>query len=167
MDTALEDWRRFEKRWGLVDEQIAQDLIPGILQPKAWTVLKSRLIPFDRQVFLAVAVTGDSQVASLAVQVKGGVWHQTSMADLRDTFRQPAFLASLQRQGFEEPIVPAVFSMLVYSGADEPTRRAGIRPSHPHGKPVAPPLRPNRISPAEHKNQGGRRQCRGASISPS
>ena len=52
--------------------------------------------------------------------------------------RQPAFVGAARRAGFPEPIVLAVFGLVVYAGAEEAARQAGVGLLSPHGELVAP-----------------------------
>ena len=140
IDAIREAIRRFEERWGLNDEELARDLMTNFLQSKGWSVLKSSLIRFGRQELVALVVDADGRVVTMAVQVVGRMRNQSSLAPLLDAIRQPDFVATLRREGFPEPIVPAAFALLVYWGAEEAARQAGVGLFSPRGELVAPPL---------------------------
>ena len=131
---------RMEERWGLAHEQIAQDLVPEILRRKGWKVLKAAPLVFNGEMDLVVAVEADGRLFTLATEVKGRVWSRTPMEQVLAKARQPAFVAAARQEGFPEPIVPAVFGLVIYSGAEEAARQAGVGLLSPHGELVPPAL---------------------------
>ena len=139
VDALTQTIGRMEERWGLAHEQIAQDLLPEILRRKGWTVLRTTPLVFDGEMDLVVAVEAEGRAFTLAVEVKGRVWSRTPMDQVLAKARQPAFVAAIRREGFSEPIVAAVFGLVIYSGAEEAARQAGVGLFSPNGELVAPP----------------------------
>ena len=88
-----------------------------------------------------MAVEADGRAFTLAAEVKGRVWSRTPMDQVLAKARQPAFVSAVRREGFSEPIVAAVFGLVIYSGAEEAARQAGVGLFSPHGELVAPPSR--------------------------
>jgi hypothetical protein len=131
---------RMEERWGLSHEQIAEDLLPEILRRKGWQVHRVGRLEFDGEVDLVVAVEVQGRVFTLAAEVKGRVWSRTPGEEVRRKLSDPAFLEALRRQGFPAPVVPAVFGMLVYTGAEEAAARSGVGLFTPRGELVSPPV---------------------------
>ncbi len=129
---------QMEERWGLAHETIARDLVPEILRRKGWKVLKAGSMRYDGEMDVVIAVEADGQVFTLATEVKGRVWGRGPMDEVAAKAHHPAFVAAAQREGFPEPIVPAVFGMLVYAGADEQARQAGVGLFSPYGEVVPP-----------------------------
>lgn len=105
-------------------------------------MLKATPLVFDGEMDLVVAVEAEGRVFTLAAEVKGRMWSRTPMEQVLAKTRQPAFVAAVHREGFPEPIVPVVFGLVIYSGAEEAARQAGVGLFSPHGELVAPPLRP-------------------------
>ncbi|MER3455810.1 MAG: hypothetical protein C4303_06865 [candidate division GAL15 bacterium] len=131
---------RMEERWGLAHEEIAEDLLPQMLQKKGWQVLRVARLDFDGEVDLLVAVQVQGRLFTLAVEVKGRVWSRTPADEILRKLTLPAFLDALRRQGFPEPVVPAVFGFLVYEGAADTARQSGVGLFTPRGELVAPSL---------------------------
>ncbi len=133
---------RMEERWGLAHEQIAEDLLPEMLRRKGWEVLRVGRLDFDGEVDLLVAVRVQDRVFTVAAEVKGRVWSRAPADEVLRKIQRPAFLEALRRQGFPEPAVPAVFGILVYTGAEEAARQAGVGLFTPRDGELVPPSVP-------------------------
>ncbi len=142
VDALTQAMGRMEERWGLAHEQIAQDLVPELLRRKGWTVRKVAPLVFDGEMDLVVEVEAEGRVFTLAAEVKGRVWSRTPMDQVLAKAQHPAFVAAAQRAGFPQPIVPAVFGLVVYAGADEFARQAGVGLFSPQGELAAPLIAP-------------------------
>lgn len=136
----LERLKRFEERWGLNHEQMARDLLPDMLRRKGWDVHKAKLLEFEDTPHVLVAAHAGGRLFTLAAEVRGRVWQRAPLQPVAARARHPAFAKAVRQEGFPEPIVPAVFGLLLYAGADQLARQAGVGLFSPDGEVVSPPL---------------------------
>ena len=139
VDALTQTIGRIEERWGLAHEQIAQDLVPDILRRKGWKVIRASPLMFDGEMDVVVAVEADGKTFTVAAEVKGRLWNRTPIDQVRKKVHHPEFLAALRRQGFPEPVLPALFALVVYAGVEEAARQGGVGLFSFHGEVVPPP----------------------------
>ena len=129
---------RLQEQWGLAHEEMAQELVPDILRRKGWTVHRVAPLQYNGEMDVVVEAEAGGRAFTLAVEVKGRVWGRGPMQDVLDRLQDPDFLAATRRAGFREPIVPAVFGLIIYLGAEEAARQLGVGLLSPRGELVEP-----------------------------
>jgi len=136
---------QMEERWGLVHENLAEDLMPRFL---AWTgrqVQRSAMVQFDGEADLVLEVEeADGRRVTWVVEVKGRVWGPRPFEQVLERIRDAAFRGWLRREGFPEPVVPAVFGLAVYAGADAIAQKLGVGLYEARRGEVVAPLPPER-----------------------
>ncbi len=138
---------RIEERWGLVHENMAEDLMPRFLALTGRQVRRSAMVQFDGEADLVLEVEeAEGHRFTLIVEVKGRVWGRRPFEQALERIRDPGFRSWLQRQGFPEPVVPAVFGLAVYAGADTIAGDLGVGLYEARRGEVVPP----RTTSAEH-----------------
>jgi len=131
---------RIEERWGLVHENMAEDLMPRFLAQTGRRVRRSAMVQFDGEADLVLEVEeADGRRITLIVEVKGRVWGRRPFEQALERIRDPGFRSWLQREGFPEPVVPAVFGLAVYAGADAIAGDLGVGLYEARRGEVVPP----------------------------
>jgi archaellum component FlaC len=141
IDTLTRQIGHFQRQWGLETEEIAHDLMRRFLEAKGWAILRGGPLQYDGEVDLVFAVRTNDRTFTIAVEVKGRIWSQTPMDDLLTKIRRPDFASALRRGAYPEPVRPAVFGFILYTGAREAAEQAGVGLFSPYGEvvPVFPP----------------------------
>ena len=141
IDTLTRQIGHFQRQWGLETEEIAHDLMRRFLEAKGWAILRGGPLQYDGEVDLVFAVRTNDRTFTIAVEVKGRIWSQTPMDDLLTKIRRPDFASALRRGAYPEPVRPAVFGFILYTGAREAAEQAGVGLFSPYGEvvPVLPP----------------------------
>jgi archaellum component FlaC len=132
---------RMEERWGLAHENMAEDLMPRFLASAGRRVRRSAMVQFDGEADLVLEVEEtDGRRVTWVVEVKGRVWGPRPFEQVLERIRDAAFQSWLQREGFPEPVIPAVFGLAIYAGAEAMAQKlgAGLYEAR-RGEVVAPP----------------------------
>ncbi|WP_376788579.1 DUF3782 domain-containing protein [Thermoflexus sp.] len=131
---------RIEERWGLVHENMAEDLMPRFLALTGRQVRRSVMVQFDGEADLVLEVEEtDGRRITMIVEVKGRIWGRRPFEQALERIRDPGFQSWLQREGFPEPVVPAVFGLAVYAGADAIAGDLGVGLYEARRGEVVPP----------------------------
>jgi len=117
---------RIQERWGLVHEDIARELLPEFLHRAGATVRRVVSVVFDGEADLVLEVERDQKSWTLAVEVKGRVVGRRPFEQARLRVEDPKFQAWLRREEFPLPVYPAVFGIVVYTGAEVWAERLGV-----------------------------------------
>ncbi|WP_448593415.1 DUF3782 domain-containing protein [Thermoflexus hugenholtzii] len=118
---------RMEERWGLVHENMAEDLMPRFLASAGRQVRRSVMVQFDGEADLVLDVEeADGRRITWVVEVKGRVWGRRPFEQVLERMQDAVFQSWLRREGFPEPVVPAVFGLAVYAGADVIAQELGV-----------------------------------------
>jgi len=118
---------RMEERWGLVHENMAEDLMPRFLALTGRQVQRSAMVQFDGEADLVLEVEeANGRRATWVVEVKGRVWGHRPFEQMLERIRDAAFQSRLQQGRFPEPVVPAVFGLAIYAGAEAIARKLGV-----------------------------------------
>ncbi|MBO9363038.1 MAG: DUF3782 domain-containing protein, partial [Thermoflexus sp.] len=118
---------RMEERWGLVHENMAEDLMPRFLALTGRQVQRSAMVQFDGEADLVLEVEeANGRRATWVVEVKGRVWGHRPFEQMLERIRDTAFQSRLQQGRFPEPVVPAVFGLAIYAGAEAIARKLGV-----------------------------------------
>jgi archaellum component FlaC len=133
---------RMEERWGLAHENMAEDLMPRFLASAGRRVRRSAMVQFDGEADLVLEVEEtDGRRVTWVVEVKGRVWGPRPFEQVLERIRDAAFRSWLQREGFPEPVIPAVFGLAIYAGAEAMAQKLGVGLYEARrGEVVAPPL---------------------------
>ncbi|WP_448594467.1 hypothetical protein [Thermoflexus hugenholtzii] len=133
---------RMEERWGLVHENMAEDLMPRFLASVGRQVRRSAMVQFDGEADLVLEVEeADGRRVTWVVEVKGRVWGPRPFEQVLERIRDAVFRSWLQREGFPEPVIPAVFGLAIYAGAEAMAQKLGVGLYEARrGEVVAPPL---------------------------
>jgi archaellum component FlaC len=133
---------RMEERWGLAHENMAEDLMPRFLASAGRRVRRSAMVQFDGEADLVLEVEEtDGRRVTWVVEVKGRVWGPRPFEQVLERIRDAAFRSWLQREGFPEPVIPAVFGLAIYAGAEAMAQKMGVGLYEARrGEVVAPPL---------------------------
>jgi archaellum component FlaC len=133
---------RMEERWGLAHENMAEDLMPRFLALAGRRVRRSAMVQFDGEADLVLEVEEtDGRRVTWVVEVKGRVWGPRPFEQVLERIRDAAFRSWLQREGFPEPVIPAVFGLAIYAGAEAMAQKLGVGLYEARrGEVVAPPL---------------------------
>ena len=125
--TALRNIGRMQERWGLITEDLAEDQMPYILQRSQRVVRRIARFQYDGEADLVLEVEEASGFRfTLVLEVKGRVYGARPFEQVLQLLKDANFLDWLQRQGFPEPYVPAVFCMALYSGAENFAQSLGV-----------------------------------------
>jgi Holliday junction resolvase-like predicted endonuclease/uncharacterized coiled-coil protein SlyX len=132
---------RMEERWGLAHENMAEDLMPRFLASAGRRVRRSAMVQFDGEADLVLEVEEtDGRRVTWVVEVKGRVWGPRPFEQVLERIRDAAFRSWLQREGFPEPVIPAVFGLAIYAGAEAMAQKLGVGLYEARrGEVVAPP----------------------------
>jgi uncharacterized protein (UPF0335 family) len=118
---------RMEERWGLAHENMAEDLMPRFLASAGRRVRPSAMVQFDGEADLVLEVEEtDGRRVTWVVEVKGRVWGPRPFEQVLERIRDAAFRSWLQREGFPEPVIPAVFGLAIYAGAEAMAQKLGV-----------------------------------------
>jgi uncharacterized protein (UPF0335 family)/Holliday junction resolvase-like predicted endonuclease len=118
---------RMEERWGLAHENMAEDLMPRFLASAGRRVRRSAMVQFDGEADLVLEVEEtDGRRVTWVVEVKGRVWGPRPFEQVLERIRDAAFRSWLQREGFPEPVIPAVFGLAIYAGAEAMAQKLGV-----------------------------------------
>jgi hypothetical protein len=118
---------RMQERWGLVHEDLAEDQMPYILGKSQRVVRRIARFQYDGEVDLVLEVEETSGFRfTLVLEVKGRVFGARPFEQVLQRLKDLDFLDRLQREGFPEPYLPAVFSMALYSGAENFAQSLGV-----------------------------------------
>jgi len=133
---------RMEERWGLAHENMAEDLMPRFLASAGRRVRRSAMVQFDGEADLVLEVEEtDGRRVTWVVEVKGRVWGPRPFEQVLERIRDAAFRSWLLREGFPEPVIPAVFGLAIYAGAEAMAQKLGVGLYEARrGEVVAPPL---------------------------
>jgi Holliday junction resolvase-like predicted endonuclease/uncharacterized coiled-coil protein SlyX len=118
---------RMEERWGLAHENMAEDLMPRFLASAGRRVRRSAMVQFDGEADLVLEVEeADGRRVTWVVEVKGRVWGPRPFEQVLERIRDAAFRSWLLREGFPEPVIPAVFGLAIYAGAEAMAQKLGV-----------------------------------------
>jgi uncharacterized protein (UPF0335 family)/Holliday junction resolvase-like predicted endonuclease len=118
---------RMEERWGLAHENMAEDLMPRFLASAGRRVRRSAMVQFDGEADLVLEVEEtDGRRVTWVVEVKGRVWGPRPFEQVLERIRDAAFRSWLLREGFPEPVIPAVFGLAIYAGAEAMAQKLGV-----------------------------------------
>jgi len=133
---------RMEERWGLAHENMAEDLMPRFLASAGRQVRRSAMVQFDGEADLVLEVEeADGRRVTWVVEVKGRVWGPRPFEQVLERIRDAVFRSWLQREGFPEPVIPVVFGLAIYAGAEAMAQKLGVGLYEARrGEVVAPPL---------------------------
>lgn len=114
--------------------------MPRFLAQTGRRVRRSAMVQFDGEADLVLEVEeADGRRITLIVEVKGRVWGRRPFEQALERIRDPGFRSWLQREGFPEPVVPAVFGLAVYAGADAIAGDLGVGLYEARRGEVVPP----------------------------
>jgi len=135
---------RIEERWGLVHEDMAEDLMPRFLALGGRRVRRSARIQFDGEADLVFEVEeADGRRFTMLVEVKGRVWGRRPFEQALEWVKDVDFRSWLRREGFPEPVVPVVFGLAIYYGAEAIATELGVGLYEARrGEVVAPRIAP-------------------------
>ncbi|MDT7883510.1 MAG: DUF3782 domain-containing protein [Thermoflexus sp.] len=118
---------RMEQRWGLDHENMAADLMPRFLASKGLQVQRIAMVPLEGEVDLVLEIEEtEGRWMTWVVRVKGRVWGPRPFEQVLERIRDAAFRSWLQREGFPEPVIPAVFGLAIYAGAEAMAQKLGV-----------------------------------------
>lgn len=133
---------QIQERWGLVHEEIAEDRVPRFLEQGGHRVRRRVVVQWDEEADLVLKVEGvGGRRFTLVAEVKGRVWGRRPFEQVLERMADEGFRGWMRREGFPEPVVPAVFGMMVYAGAEGIARelKVGLYEAR-RGEIVAPPI---------------------------
>jgi hypothetical protein len=118
---------RMEQRWGLDHENMAADLMPRFLASKGLQVQRIAMVPLEGEVDLVLEIEEtESRWMTWVVRVKGRVWGPRPFEQVLERIQDAAFRSWLLREGFPEPVIPAVFGLAIYAGAEAMAQKLGV-----------------------------------------